>query len=82
MTEGTLEVSTADADGFIFLTVFPDQEFSRDDSGIIDGPGTFSLEIDANGVDYTVVVCQRADGAQTPEEDTPEDNTDTGDEDA
>jgi hypothetical protein len=43
-------------------------------SNIIDGPGTFSLEIDANGVEYTIQVCEstvegNSDGGGQPKGD-------------
>ena len=63
-TSGNVSVSTVfdpDNSGFGSAFASVDPEFFPTDtssSNIIDGPGTFSLEIDANGASYTVVVCQ------------------------
>ncbi len=65
-TSGNVSVSTVfdpDNPGFGSDFASVDPEFFPTDtssSNIIDGPGTFSLEIDANGASYTVVVCQNA----------------------
>ncbi len=45
--------------GSAFATVDP--EFGPtavSDTGILDGPGTFTFELDANGADYEVLVCE------------------------
>ncbi len=71
VTTGSLEVDALNEDGFSegFTTqiVFPDEELDRQSSGVIDGPGTFRLRIEANGVDYRIVVCQSQDGGGTTE---------------
>ena len=63
-TSGTVSVSTVfDPDnpvsGFAIASVDP--EFSpteTNSSSVIDGPGTFALEVDANGAEYNVLVCE------------------------
>ncbi len=63
-TSGIVSASTVfdlDNPGFGSAFASVDPEFSPADtvsSNIVDGPGTFSLEIDANGASYTILVCQ------------------------
>ena len=67
-TSGSLSVDPQDveegappiAGGFETLTT--DQESEVLNSDVLDGPGTFTLEIDANGSEYTIVVCERETG--------------------
>ncbi len=74
-TSGNVSVSTVfdlDNPGFGSAFASVDLEFFPTDtasSNIIDGPSTFSLEIDANGASYAVVVCQdvgSGGGTSTP----------------
>ncbi len=76
---GNVSVSTEfnpDNPGSGFASVSVDPEFNptdNDSSNIIDGPGTFSLDIDANGAEYTIVVCESASqngGEQTTQNPT------------
>jgi len=67
-TRGSVTVETVfdpDNPGFGIATVSVDLEFSPTDtssSSIIDGPDTFTLEVDANGAEYDILVCE----SQTP----------------
>ena len=80
-TSGSLSVDALDDEGFTvvggftFQTVFPDDGLDTQSSGIIDGPGTFRLDIEANGVDYEVSICQTPGQGGGTNEDTDE-NTD------
>jgi hypothetical protein len=66
--------------GFGSASVFVSPEFDPTDinsSGIIDGPGSVALEIDANGASYEILVCQSGGNeASTPrnEASTPRDD--------
>lgn len=71
-------VFDADNPGFGFAFASVDPEFNPTDtesSQVIDGPGTFSLDIDANGASYEILVCQSANQSggdrSTPEQSTP-----------
>lgn len=82
-TTATLDVDAFDEDGFLagFTSqlVFDDEESNTQSSGVIDGPGTFTFEIDANGVSYDIVICQALSGSDPPEpprEDPPREVTD------
>ncbi len=63
-TSGNVSVNTVfdpDNPGFgsAFASVDPDFDPTEtNSSNIIDGPGTFSLEIDANGAEYAIFVCE------------------------
>jgi hypothetical protein len=63
---GSLDVSGRDEEGlpvgFALLMPRPDAGPSSRSSSVQDGPGTFTLEIDANGVEYTINVCERGAG--------------------
>jgi len=59
-------------------SVLPDEEFDRQSSSVIDGPGTFRLRIDANGVSYRIVVCQSPQGETTTGTTTGTTGTTTG----
>ncbi len=68
-TGGSLNVSGRDERdlpaGNALLMVNPERNpTSTRSSSVQDGPGTFSLEIDANGVEYTILVCERGGGGQ------------------
>jgi hypothetical protein len=69
VTSGGMNVDALDEDNFpvggTIQTVFPDEEFNRQSSGVIDGPGTFRLGIQADGVSYRIVVCQSPGGETT-----------------
>lgn len=83
-TNGSLSVDALDDEGFTvvggftFQTVFPDDGSDTQSSGIIDGPGTFRLDIEANGVDYEVSICQTPGQGGGTNEDTNEDTDDDG----
>jgi hypothetical protein len=67
---GTIGVEALDrqndiVDLITYQSVLPDEEFDRQSSSVIDGPGTFRLRIDANGVSYRIVVCQSPEGETT-----------------
>ncbi len=62
-TSGDVTVDALDEDGFFEggASVFVDPDFlltTRDSSSVLDGPGSFRLEIDANGASYEISVCQ------------------------
>ena len=67
-TSGSVTVETVfdpDNPGFGIATVSVNPEFSPTEtssSSVIDGPGTFTLEVDANGAEYDILVCE----SQTP----------------
>lgn len=67
-TSGSVSVRTVfdpDNPGSGFAIASVDPEFSPTDtssSSVIDGPGTFTLEVDANGAEYDILVCE----SQTP----------------
>jgi hypothetical protein len=64
--------------GFTTQTVFPDEEFNSQSSGVIDGPGTFRLSIQEDGVSYRIVVCQSPGGETTTGTTTGTTGTTTG----
>lgn len=79
-TNGNVDVNVLDEDGFFAGSAFVsvDPQFFDDEtesSGVIDGPGTFTLEIDANGASYEVAVCQTPGqgGGTNDDEDTDDD---------
>jgi hypothetical protein len=67
-TSGSLSVDPqAEEEGAVpivrgFETLTTDQEPEVLNSDVLDGPGTFTLDIDANGSEYTIVVCERGTG--------------------
>ena len=80
-TNGNVDVNVLDEDGLFvggaFVSVDPDFfENETESSGVIDGPGTFSLEIDANGASYDIAICQtpgQGGGTNGDDEDTDND---------
>lgn len=82
-SDGDLSVDVLDEDGLFvgsgFVAVIPDlSDTETDDTGVIDGPGTFTIEVDANGVDYEIIVCQDQDqgnGGQTTQNRTTQNRT-------
>jgi hypothetical protein len=69
VTTGNMDVNALNEQdffvGFTTQTIFPDEEFNSQSSGVIDGPGRFRLRIDENGVSYRIVVCQSPQGETT-----------------
>jgi hypothetical protein len=67
-TSGSVDVSTVfdpnnPESGSAIVSVDPEfNPTDTDSSSVIDGPGTFTLEVDANGAEYNVLVCE----SQTP----------------
>jgi hypothetical protein len=83
VTSGGMNVDALDDEdnfpvGGTIQTVFPDEEFDRQSSGVIDGPGTFRLSIQADGVSYKIVVCQSPGGDTTTGTTTGTTGTTTG----
>ncbi len=54
-------------EAFVTLSASPGQTPSES-SDILDGPGSFTLEIEANGVEYTIRVCERGGGGGQPKD--------------
>lgn len=65
-SSGDLDITVREDDGgFAGFGFTPVSETSGPvvtSSSVIDGPGTFSLEIDANGVEYEILVCESNNG--------------------
>ena len=82
VTTGGMNVDALDEQnfvvGFTTQTVFPDEEFNSQSSGVIDGPGTFRLSIQEDGVSYRIVVCQSPQGETTTGTTTGTTDTTTG----
>ncbi len=80
-TSGDVTVNVLDEDGLVAggAFVFVDPDFQPTDtasSSVIDGPGTFRLEIDTNGASYEIAVCQtpgQGGGTTEADEDTDDD---------
>src|SRR5215204_4199555 len=68
-TTGGMNVDALDEENFpvggTIQTVFADEKFNRQSSGVIDGPGTFRLSITADGVHYKIVFCESPGGDTT-----------------
>jgi hypothetical protein len=83
VTTGSMEVDALDEEnitvGYTIQSVIPEfEEFNLQSSGVIDGPGTFRLRIEANGVNYRIVVCQSPGGETTAGTTTGTTGTTTG----
>jgi hypothetical protein len=69
VTTGGMNVDALDEENFpvggTIQTVSPDEQSNLQSSGVIDGPGTFRLSIQADGVNYRIVVCQSPGGETT-----------------
>jgi hypothetical protein len=52
---------------FVTVSASPGQTPSAS-SNVLDGPGSFTLEIEANGVEYTIRVCERGGGGGQPKD--------------